>query len=501
MGLLSRFFGLEQPTPEALRLVKLLVSLMPSFAATFMISTTFWMIYIAESLGGGDFIAGLGMVSFLIILQLVIQTLLDYPTGALGDHIGQRWVIASALICYAIAFGITAISNADSPFIYFVVIYALMGLGRSQESGAWAAWFDNNYRVAMPHDEDRKMYGVMQGRTGMFFQIISTVVLLPGAWLALLYGRTWVFSLQAIAFVILAIIVLIMVKDFPEAEAIRKRQHQQSGGYLRILKDGLRFLWSHPFITFFIIGDIIIMATGTLWWQLLLFPLYFSYLITDVAVSAYRTINFLPMVAAQERGGIWSRRFEPKKWIPRFKVLQGIGFLFYILIALNFFLFPPPVGTIEIVALYFPFTDIPIIEMPIASVIPMVLLLVIFTITDFFGVFADILTQRVMIDVIPNRIRNSMYSLKPTLAIIAAMPLIWIFGGFVPAYGFGATFVLVAIVALFGALLIFKGFSYAIPKAADLDYLINHRSEDGSYIEIIEDEENQEPPDSEWSNE
>ncbi len=364
-----------------------------------------------------------------------------------------------------------------------------MGLSLSQESGAWEAWIDNNYRIAMPHDQNRKMYGVMLGRMGMFFQIVSTLIFLPGAWLALLYGRTWVFAIQAIASVILAIIIIATMKDFPEAEAIRKEQHTQLGGYFQILKDGVKFLGSHPFITFFIIGDVIIFATGTLWWHLLLFPLYFSYLITDVAVAAYRTINFVPLVVAQERGGIWSKRFDPKTWIPRFKLLQGIGFVFYIFIALNLIIFHAPAGTVEIVALYFPFTTIPIIVMPVTSVIPMIILLVIFALTDFFTAFANILTQRVMINVIPNRIRNSMYSLKPTLAILVAMPLIWFFGGFVPLYGLAATFILVAMVALLGSLLIYKGFSYQIPKADDLERFAIREQGNDSLIEIIDERE------------
>ena len=194
----ARVFGLEEPTANAIRLVKILVVMLPSFAMSFQISTTFWMIHIAESLGDGDYIAGLTMVGVLVVIQLLIQTLLDYPTGAIGDWIGQRYVIASALICYAIAFYITSLVDENSPFFMFVIIYILMGLGASQESGAFNAWFDNNYRVAMPHDKDRKMYGVFWGRMGMVWQVASTAVLLPGSWLALIYRRQGVFLLQAI---------------------------------------------------------------------------------------------------------------------------------------------------------------------------------------------------------------------------------------------------------------------------------------------------------------
>ncbi|MFX1485406.1 MAG: hypothetical protein ACFFCP_19710, partial [Promethearchaeota archaeon] len=49
----AKVFGIERPTTETVRLVKILSVLLPSFAASFQISTTFWMIYIAESLGNG----------------------------------------------------------------------------------------------------------------------------------------------------------------------------------------------------------------------------------------------------------------------------------------------------------------------------------------------------------------------------------------------------------------------------------------------------------------
>ncbi|MCJ7818181.1 MAG: hypothetical protein MUP60_04985, partial [Candidatus Thorarchaeota archaeon] len=129
----ARFFGLEDPTPDAVRYVKILAILLPSFAASFQISTTFWMIHMAETLGGGDYYAGLTLVGILVVIQMAIQTALDYPTGALGDWIGQRYVIASALLCYAVAFYLSSQIIEGTPFIVYVAIYALFGLGSSQE--------------------------------------------------------------------------------------------------------------------------------------------------------------------------------------------------------------------------------------------------------------------------------------------------------------------------------------------------------------------------------
>ena len=110
----ARVFGVEQPTQDAVRLIKILSVLLPSFALSFQISTTFWMIYIAESLGNGDYFAGLTFVGLLVVLQLGIQTILDYPTGAIGDWIGQRYVISSALLCYAVVFYLSSMIVADT---------------------------------------------------------------------------------------------------------------------------------------------------------------------------------------------------------------------------------------------------------------------------------------------------------------------------------------------------------------------------------------------------
>ncbi len=145
MGWLTRFFGLEGATKPGLRLARTIVLLGPAFAAAFQISTTFWMISIATNLGGGDYIAGLTAVGFLVVVQLLIQVVLDYPSGAVGDWIGQRWIIASAMLCYGAAYWLTSLASPDSPFVLFLAIYVLMGVGSAQESGAFPAWFDNNY--------------------------------------------------------------------------------------------------------------------------------------------------------------------------------------------------------------------------------------------------------------------------------------------------------------------------------------------------------------------
>jgi MFS family permease len=367
-------------------------------------------------------------------------------------------VIASALFCYSIAFWITSHVTPTTPFPVFMTIYFLMGFGSAQESGAFRAWFDNNYKIAMPHDEDRKQYGVFWGRVGMVWQVSSTLVLIPGSWLALVYSRQWVFQFQAIFAMILALATLKLVRDLPGVrdESEKKPTLREYGG---ILKEGVRFLGSSRFVTFIILGEVIMWSTGPVWWNLLLFPFYFTYLLSDVAVSSFRTLVFLPQAVAQERSGVWSRGFEPKKWIPRFRLLQFGGFAFYVLLMIITFIYQAPSPASPV---------IPGLDFPVESLVPTTLIFIVFVFTSAIGGFAQILTQRVMIDVIPSRIRNSMYSLQPTLIMLASIPLIALVGWLVPIYGFPLTFSICSLVTLVGALLVRKAFSYPIPKIEEV---------------------------------
>ncbi|MCK5239417.1 MAG: hypothetical protein KAR33_07720, partial [Candidatus Thorarchaeota archaeon] len=81
MSRTARLLGLDNATPEGIKLSIKLAALIPAFTISFQLSTTFYMIFIAEQLGNGDFLVGLGMVGFLLVIQTIVQTILDYPTG------------------------------------------------------------------------------------------------------------------------------------------------------------------------------------------------------------------------------------------------------------------------------------------------------------------------------------------------------------------------------------------------------------------------------------
>jgi MFS family permease len=470
MSRLADFIGIPSANDRVMRLAKVLLTLGPLANFTVVMSTTFYLIFVAEALGGGVgyefYVEGLKYVGTLIAIEMGIQLLLDYPTGAIGDWIGQRYIITSATLCYALSFYMVSFVEVGTPFWYLVIIYAILGFADSQQSGAFSAWFDNNYRAAMPGDVQRKQYGVFLGRLGMVMAIVSTAALIPGSLIAAILGRPFVFQLQAVLMVILAVSGFILIVDFPEVREAREGRPSFEE-YKEVLGGGISYLFEHPFIKYIVIGSMLAASSIIVWGNLILFPLYFSYLLTDVAVASFRTILFVPGVFSQERSGVWSQRFEPKKWIPRFRLLQTCGLIFFWVVGIVMAIFPPASPTDPTFDILFPFTNIAIITLPYVSIIPILLLLAAFISTSFFGAFAEILTQRELLDAIPNKIRNSMYSLSPTIATLFALPQIVFFGWSISTIGFPTTLLLCGVVSLLGVILIRHGLSKPKPVVQD----------------------------------
>jgi len=466
MTLTARFFGLKDSPDAILHMARVMAFFLPLVAATVTFSTTFYVIFVAESLGKGSYIQGMALIGPLIVIQMLFQTALDYPTGTLGDWIGQRFILSIAFGLYAFTFYLISQVTFDTPYIFFVAIYAIQGIADAQGSGAWGAWFDNNYRVAVPKDTDRKQYGVMQGRIGMLFQIISTLSLIPGSIMAVMFHRTWVFQLQSVLCLLIAVSVLFVLRDLPEVRKNRPKK-PSTREYSSLLKSGVSYLFSNRFLKYVVFGSMLTTSTIIVWGNLILFPMYYLYLLTDVAVASFRTLLFIPGVFSQGVSGTWSRRFEPKKWIPRFRVIETCGFVFFILFGAIMFLLPPS-KDLTMLQLFIPFTTIAVLQIPSVNALPLLIIFMTFVSTSFFGGFADILTQRLIIDTIPNRIRNSMYSLQPAIATILAMPQIALFGWLTNLWGFPLTLISCGLVSLVGVLMIKEGMKYPRPVVADV---------------------------------
>ncbi|MFW9892988.1 MAG: MFS transporter, partial [Candidatus Thorarchaeota archaeon] len=345
MGRVTTYFGLKDAKPEVIRLAKIYTSLSIFMQIASVISTTFYLIFVAEALGNNNFIVGMTYVGFLVIIEMAVQTLFDYPTGVIGDWLGQRFILTTAFVTYAIAFYMVSFVTTASPFLLLVLIYAMMGFAGSQQSGAMGSWFDNNWRVSMPEDDERKEYGVFVGKLGMLYWLTNTLVLIPGGILATIFGRPWVFQLQALMCLVIAIISLRLVHNLPETDELDQKRPTMDE-YFSLLREGIQYLFSSEYVKFLLIGTMLVNSCITVWANLILFPMYYSYLVTDVAVASFRTIVMIPIVFYAERSGVWARKYEPRKWIPRFRFLQSAGAVFFWMFALIMFIFPvPPPGS------------------------------------------------------------------------------------------------------------------------------------------------------------
>ncbi|MHA2066733.1 MAG: hypothetical protein ACXABY_20365 [Candidatus Thorarchaeota archaeon] len=270
------------------------------------------------------------------------------------------------------------------------------------------------------------------------------------------------FQLSAILCVGTAIAVLTLVKDFSEVQEMREEQ-PTVGEYFKLLKSGATFIVSDPFVKYVIFGGVIVWSCIIVWGELIIFPVLFAYLVTDVAVATFRTLLRFPGMFGTERAGVWSQKFKPEEWIPRFRLIQNCGFAFFFVFAAIMYVFNPVTGPTTLVEVVVPLTDFVIMQVPQESLIPAVLMFITFVIGGFFYSVADILTLRLMIDIVPDNIRNSVYSLSPTLAIAFAIPQIAIFGALIQYIGFPLTLAITGLISLVGVLMIRKGLSYPIP--------------------------------------
>ncbi|MFW9847735.1 MAG: MFS transporter [Candidatus Thorarchaeota archaeon] len=458
MGRVTSYFGLPEGKPKVLRLAAIFLGLFTSMTAVINISTTFYLIFVAEALGNGSYIDGLALAGVLIVVQKVVQTLLDYPTGTLGDMIGQRWVLASAFLTYSAAFYLVSLITPSSPFVLFLLAYILMGVAASQESGALSSWFDSNYTKAAPEDSDRLQYGVFIGKQAMLIRVARALVILPGAFLAVVIAYSFVFQVQAVTCVLIAIASIFLVRDISPKQELDQPEENEIR-YISILKESAKYVFNSPYLKYLVLGNTLFMSIGFTWAEIIMYPFLYDYLITDTSVALLMTLVFLVFALLWERSGVWAKRFEPRKWLPRFRFVQSSGALFFFLFSILMLVFPPTLLTSEMTEVMIPLTGIVVLQIPTNSILPVLIILTIWFTLGVFFTTAAILWMRVLVDSIPNKIRNSVYSLLPTLVVLAAIPQVAIIGLLIPRYGIPIVLILSGVISAVGALFLRKGFA------------------------------------------
>ncbi|MHA2246591.1 MAG: MFS transporter [Candidatus Hodarchaeales archaeon] len=408
----------------------LYLSMIISFLAS--LSSTFYVLFSINQIG-------FALTAVCTSIMLATQLMFDYPSGALGDWIGQRWVLAIAFIFYGISFLFLTTAHI---FLDFALIAVINGFANAQSSGAFNTWVDNNYRVAVGEaDPDRKIYGFSTSRVNALNNFALAASFMVGGAIATLISRRIVFAIQfgltiIIIFLFLAYLRDIKTEDVSQIE-LSEAKSSRISTYFIYLKGGVQFLFSSKAVFLFLIGNAIYNVTWMIWGGLVLFPIYFGYTGTDALAGLLRTSLFLAGIPLAFYIANLSKRISNER-LPTFLFLSAV--LFFPSFIILTLLMPPtnefnPLG----IALTF--------------------FLLWFIVGTAFSI-AQTLQQRIMIDLVPSEFRNSVYSLMPTIFSLIGIPVVPLAGIIIENYGLAAGIFTAGIVCFVGSILISLGLYY-----------------------------------------
>ncbi|MCY3412597.1 MAG: MFS transporter [Candidatus Heimdallarchaeota archaeon] len=424
MSFYLKFTGINELPASSRAMMRNYGIIRASNSAVFNLTGTIFILYIIAKIGFGS-------AALIMSIMMLTQLLIDYPSGTLGDYIGQRWVLTIAFLSAALG---NYLMSVSSSFGSFVIIALIFGFSNAQGSGALQSWLDNNYKNADDQDPERKNYGYTMQRLGTIDTFIVGISILLGGFLATLFTRAFVFSLQASLILIIILVLLSLMRD---ETPIKVDDSDRS--YLAILKDGIKYSVSNRKLTYFILGQSFMNTAWIVWGTLMLFPLYFGYSGSDSIAGMLRSTIFFIGVGIQILMANVTKRLEFKQ-LPKILLIHFAGL--FISVA---------------VLLYFnPFRN----QLDIMGIVALMLILTIFV--SCVAPLIGTLVQRITLDLVPSEYRNSIYSLTPTTSNILGFVLLPLLGTVVETAGFISALMLNLAIAGFG--IVFIGLTVLNPS-------------------------------------
>jgi MFS family permease len=380
-----------------------------------MITNTFLILFTLEFLS-------LAELSIILALQAILQAMSDYPTGALGDWIGQRWILFIAALSYGLGF--ILLSQAVD-FISVAIPFLLIAFARSQESGAFISWLDNNYKYYVHEDDDRRIYSRFFGKFAMLHEIIFAGSFIVGGITVTFFNRSFMFISQGISLVLISVFFLLLIRDHKAF----KREKPEFKKYFQYLGGGVITVTKNKTLRLMILG-LIISGTGfAVWSGLILFPLYEGYTKSDGYTAILRsTIFIFSAICTGIAGSISVRIRNLQKWLSIGVLSTDVLFFLGMFVMLVINPIPPTFNLMSVIIVVFFFT---------------------FAFSPRY--MADVLKPRFYLDVIPDHNRNAIYSLIPTAILVISIIAIPLGGILIETIGLEITILVLAINGLIGS--------------------------------------------------
>ena len=179
---------------------------------------------------------------------------------------------------------------------------------------------------------------------------------------------------------------------------------------------------------------------------MLLFPLFFAYKGSDIAISIMRTIIWIIIIPLHLYMATLSKKISNKR--------LSIAMAFHALLLFS--------GWLVIITL------IPI-ENNFNLLGMLGVMSVAISINGTLLAILMILRSRILLDIVPDKFRNSVYSLIPSLVALFGIPIIPIVGVIVELYGLASGIIISLAIAIIASICIFFSFLFK-EKSSDLEY-------------------------------
>ena len=413
---LLRQFGIINPSPNLQGLMKRYLIYQMIISIVIMVSDTFFILYFIDAIGN----TGLGIALFFGFLT---QALFDYPTGVIGDWIGQKYVAFVSFLSYALSFFFLYLTT--DTLLELTLIFCLVHFSQAQLSGTIDSWFDNNYK-AIGYDPERKNYVGFRGKIQAFLAFIGSTVLIFGGALSTITSRKFVFLIQVFGFLIIAVLIGTTMKDYYP----RDKETISLQSYKDYFINGFRIILEDRGILFLTASSILFYSTLIAFGNFVMYSVYFGYTGTDFGASIFRYVVWIFGFTLT-----WFIADIIKKWNPHRIQEVHLFHSLYFYPLLGFFLLLVPIENNFLLE---------------GILISGFLINTGHLMRETIG----ILTSRLYLDVIPDKNRNSFYSLVPTIVLVFSAPMTTIAGFIADELNLGYLMLFLFVIALISSLLL-----------------------------------------------